>query len=202
VNTVQLVVRRDSDILAVRDLRGKRVGVGSQASGTELAARIVIEGHGFKYADVKAEFLSFSEVAERMAARALDAGFVVASYPVSAVTEMNASFGIRLVPVEPEIIGRIRSQYPFMKPMLIPRQTYAGQSADVETVGADNILVCRADLPEDLVYQLTRVLFDSLQELAGTDVAATLIDPDQGPTTPIPLHPGAARYYREREILR
>lgn len=202
VNTVQLVVRRDSDVQRVSDLRGRRVGVGSQASGTELAARIVIEGHGSSYTDVRPEFLSFTEVADRMATGTLDAGFVVASYPVSAVTAMNASFGIRLIPVAPATIDRIRGEYPFMKPILIPKGTYDGQRSAIRTVGVDNILVCRADLPEELVYQLTKVFFESLGDLAKTDVAATLIDPEQGPTTPIPLHPGAARFYREREILR
>jgi uncharacterized protein len=201
VNTVQLVTRRDSDIRAVAGLRTRRVGVGSQASGTELAARMVIEGHGFKYSDVRAEFLSFSEVASRMETGTLDAGFVVASYPVSAVTDMNESFGIRLIPMSPAIIGSIRSQYPFMRPMLIPTGTYAGQDREVTTVGVDNILVCRADLPEEVVYDLTRVFFDAVEELARTDIAATRIDPDLGPTTPIPLHPGAARFYRERRLL-
>jgi TRAP transporter TAXI family solute receptor len=202
VNTVQLVVRRDSDIRRVADLRGRRVGVGAQASGTELAARMVIEAHGFKYDDVRAEFLPFSEVAARLEARALDAGFVVASYPVSAVTEMNQSFGVRLVPVEREVVERLRSEYPFLKPMLIPANTYRGQEQDLETVGVDNILVCRADLDEQLVYRLTRVFYESLPDLERVDTAARLIDPERGPTTPIPLHPGAARYYRERELLR
>lgn len=202
VNTVQLVVPRNSSVFAVSDLRGRRVGVGSPASGTQIAARLVIEGHGIDYAAVKSEELSFSEAVGEMERKTLDAGFVVASYPVSAVTEMNAAFGVRLIPVSRPIVDRIRSDYPFMKPMVIPKGTYAGLDEDLDTVGVDNILVCRDDLPEDLVYQLTRVLFESLAELTSADAAARLIDPEQGPTTPIPLHPGAARFYRERELLR
>jgi uncharacterized protein len=202
VNTVQLVVPRTSAIRNVRDLRDKRVSVGSPASGTQIVARLVIEGHGMKYAEMKSEALSFAEAVERIQTRSLDAGFVVASYPVSAVSEMNAAVGVRLIAVEPQVVDRIRSDYPFMKPMLIPAGTYRGQDGDVNTLGVDNILVCREDLPEELVYQLTRVLFESLGALAASDPAARLIDPEQGPTTPIPLHPGAARFYRAREILR
>jgi TRAP transporter TAXI family solute receptor len=202
VNTVQLVVPRTSSLVAVSDLRGRRVGVGSPASGTQIAARLVIEGHGIDYAAVKSEELSFSEAVGRMQQKTLDAGFVVASYPVSAVSDMNAAFGVRLIPVSRPIVDRIRTDYPFMKPMVIPKGTYAGLDDDLDTVGVDNILVCHDDLPEDLVYQLTRVLFESLDDLTHADAAARLIDPEQGPTTPIPLHPGAARFYRERELLR
>jgi uncharacterized protein len=202
VNTVQLVVPRNSSVQDVDDLRGRRVGVGSSGSGTQIAARLVIEGHGVNYTEVQAEQLSFSEAVQRMEEKTLDAAFVVASYPVSAVSAMNMSFGVRLIPISRRIVDRIRTDYPFMKPMLIPGDTYAGQEGDLDTVGVDNILVCRDDLPEDLVYQLTRVLYDSLSQLANADAAARLIDPEQGSTTPIPLHPGAARFYREREILR
>jgi len=202
VNTVQLVVRRDSSFRRVSDLRGRRIGVGSQDSGTEVAARMVIEGHGMNYRELTPEFLSFSEVVARMKARALDAGFVVASYPVSAVAEMNTSFGVRIIPIQPSVVTHIRTQYPFMRAVTIPKNTYAGQSEDITTVGVDNLLICRADLPEQLVYRLTKSLFDSLPDLARTDGAAALMDPDQGPITPIPLHAGAARFYREREILR
>jgi TRAP transporter TAXI family solute receptor len=202
VNTVQLVVPRTSEIRQVRDLRDKRVGVGSTDSGTQIVARLVIEGHGMKYAQVKSEALSFADAVQRMEKNSLDAGFVVASYPVSAVSAMNSTVGMRLIPVEPKIVDRIRSDYPFVKPMLIPAGTYTGQDRNLDTLGVDNILVCREDLSEDLVYQLTKVLFESLSTLTGSDPAARLIDPEQGPTTPIPLHPGAARFYREREILR
>jgi TRAP transporter TAXI family solute receptor len=202
VNTVQLVVRSDSNLHRFSDLRGRRVGVGPKASGTEISSRTVVEGHGLKYGDVIPEFLSFSEVVSRMEAGTLDAGFVVASYPVAAVSEMNRSFGIRLLPIGSDVANRIRTQYPFMRPVTIPKNTYSGQTDDIETVGIDNILICRSDLPEQLVYRLTKTFFDSLPELARTDLGAALIDPEQGPTTPIPLHAGAARFYREREILR
>lgn len=202
VNTVQLVVPRTSEIRAVRDLRDRRVSVGSPDSGTQIVARLVIEGHGMKYAQVRSEALSFAEAVEGMEHGTLDAGFVVASYPVSAVSAMNDAIGARLIPVEPKVVERIRSDYPFVKPMLIPAGTYRGQDRDLNTLGVDNILVCREDLSEDLVYQLTKILFESLGSLAEHDSAARLIDAEQGPTTPVPLHAGAARFYREREILR
>jgi uncharacterized protein len=188
-------------VRTVEDLRGRHVGVGATGSGTEVAARIVVEGHRLRYADLKAEFLPFSEVASRLRDGTLDAGFVAASYPAAAITAATMSPDVHLVPITREAVRRIRAQYPFLKPTMIPGRTYGGQPADIETVGVDNLLVCREDLSEELVYQLTKAFFAALPELARVHAAAMLIDPEEALATPIPLHAGAARYYREREIL-
>jgi hypothetical protein len=202
VNAVHVVAARGSGIRRLTDMKGHRVGVGSQASGTEVAARIIIEGHGLKYSDVTPEFLSFSEVAGRMQAHVLDAGFIVSGYPVAALETPAVAGAVHLVPLERVAIDRIRSQYPFFRPILIPKGTYLDQATDVSTIGVDNLLVCRQDLSEELVYQMTRTLFESLAELAQANAAARAIDVEIAPATPIPLHPGAARYYRERELIR
>ncbi|MPY90836.1 MAG: TAXI family TRAP transporter solute-binding subunit [Luteitalea sp.] len=200
VNTVQIVARADGAIRRVRDLRGRRVGVGAPGSGTEVAARIIIEAHGLNYGDVKADFLSFAEVAAQLQDRTLDAGFLVASYPVAALTDAATTVGVRLLPIDRDASARIREEYPFFKPVVIPTGTYRGLDRDLTTLGVDNLLVCRADLPDALVYRLTRVFFESLGELGNAHAAARTVDPKQGRSTPIPLHPGAARYYRELEL--
>jgi len=202
VNTVQVVARNDSGIYSFEDLRGRRVGVGGKGSVTERAARIVIEGHGMTFGDLVPEFQSFPDLVAEMLHGSVDAGFMMASYPVSILEDLNIRVGIRLLAIEPDVANHIRSSYPYMRRVTVPAHTYTNQVEDVATVGIDNLLVCRDDLPDALVYQLTKTLFQSLPMLAKGDPAARLIDPDQGPTTPIPLHPGAARYYREREILR
>jgi uncharacterized protein len=200
VNILHILARGDG-IHSVEDLRGRHVGVGAAGSGTEVATRIVVEGYKLKYADLSAEFLPFSDVAARIRSGTIDAGFIAASYPADAIKAAMSSPDVHLVAIPAEAARRIRADYPFLKPALIPHGTYAGQSHDIETVGVDNVLVCREDLPEDEVYLLTKAFFAALPELSRVHAAANLIDPDQAPATPIPLHPGAARYYREREIL-
>jgi TRAP transporter TAXI family solute receptor len=202
VNAVQIVTRADSGIHGMQDLRGKRVGVGAAGSGTEIAARIIIEASGLRYDEVHADDLGFAETAAQLKDRTLDAGFLVSSYPVAALTDATATMGLRLVPVDPAAVWRIREAYPFFKPVTIPEGTYRGQDTDVPTIGVDNLLVCRAGLSDELVHQMTRVLMESLPTLTSAHVAARGIDPDQAPATPIPLHPGAARYYRELELIR
>jgi hypothetical protein len=196
------ILARGSAIRSVEDLRGRHVGVGAAGSGTEIATRIVVEGHGLKYADLSAEFLPFSDVAGRIRDGTIDAGFIAASYPADAIKSATSSPDVHLVAIAPEAARRIRAEYPFLKPAVIPKATYTGQTTEIQTVGVDNVLVCREDLPEDDVYLLTKAFFAALPELARVHAAASLIDPDQAPATPIPLHRGAARYYREREILK
>ena len=87
-----------------------------------------------------------------------------------------------------------------LQPLIVPAGTYVGVGEDVETVGVSVLMTCRRDLDEALVYRLTQLLFTELPNIAESVSAARLIDAEQAPTTPIPLHPGAARYYREREI--
>ena len=107
---------RQKHIDSVSDFRGRRIGVGAAASGTEVVARIIIEAHGLQYADVEPEFLSFSEVAEQLEKGSIDAGFVVASYPVAAIADASRIVDIRLIPVAHDVVDRIRGEYPFPVP--------------------------------------------------------------------------------------
>ena len=201
VNAVQLVTLRSSNIREVDDLRSRRVGVGAPDSGTELAARIILT-EGALHDHIVAEPLTFEEVVLRLQSQAIDAGFLVSGYPVPALTSLNANLGIRLIPIGAALAARIRNSSPFYRPILIPDGTYPEQGGDIATVGVENLLVCRSDLPDELVYQLTRLFFESLPRLAEAHAAAASIDPDQAAAAPIPLHPGAARFFRERDLFR
>ncbi|MGE0043973.1 MAG: TAXI family TRAP transporter solute-binding subunit [Vicinamibacterales bacterium] len=202
MNTVQVAVTTDSGIRDIAGLRGKRVSVGTRGSGTETLARIVLESYDLTYADLEPSFPPFVETVALMRAGKLDAAFVVAGTPTVAMTEMSATPGVRLLPIPRDQVRAMRGQYPFLQPQVIPGGTYPGNDADVETVGVSSMLACRQDLDEPTVYRLTRLLFEALPALQGVHPAAGLITLEEGPATPIPLHPGAARYYREREIFR
>jgi hypothetical protein len=123
-NVVQLVTYRDSPIETVPDLRGKRVGVGAPGSGTEFNARRVLEGHGLRYSDIKADYLSFSEIVQQLKNQTIDAGFINASYPVSAIMDLDASVGVKLVPIEPDRAEAIRALDPNYFPTVLPGGTY------------------------------------------------------------------------------
>src|SRR5262245_12560625 len=196
---LHLVVRQG--ITSVRDLRGRRVAVGPPGSGTALTAEIVLRAFDIKLSDIHTEALQFDDAARRLVAGRLDAMFDTAIYPAEAV-RMAAAAGERLMPLPGSPIDKLRHEYPFFRAAVIPRDAYPGVNEAVHTIGVDSLLVCRRDMDEELVYQLTRRFFDALPMLSSSRNALRLMDLDQAPATPIPLHDGAARYYRERELLR
>lgn len=201
VKAVQIVAKKDSDIHTLSDIAGRRLGVGGAGSGTELATQIIFREYALK-APIVDEPLALEDRMSQLRSGALDAAFIVSSYPVPAVEKLNLAVGLRLIPVEADLGARIREKYPFYRPLVVPAGTYSGQDTDLITVGVDNLLVVRGDLPDELVYQMTRTLVESLPGLSEAHPAAAGIDPEQASATPIPLHPGAARFYRERSLFR
>ena len=198
---VQLVVGRDSRIRDVGDLRGRRIGVGPPGSGTALTAGLILRAFGIVESAVQVEQLQFNDAADRLVNGTLDAMFDTAIYPVASVTAATRA-GARIMPIAGPPIERLRHDYPFLRVTVIPRETYPGVSSTIRTIGVDSLLVCRRDLDEALVYDLTRRFFEALPSLSSAQGALRFMDLDQAPATPIPLHDGAARFYRERELLR
>ena len=198
---VHLVVGRDSRIREVGDLRGRRIGVGPPGSGTALTAGLILQAFGIAESAVQVEQLQFNDAADRLVKGTLHAMFDTAIYPAASVTQATRE-GARLVPIAGPPIERLRHEYPFLRVTVIPRDTYPGGSQTIRTIGVDSLLVCRRDLDETLVYDLTRRFFEALPSLSSSQGALRFMDLDQAPATPIPLHDGAARFYRERELLR
>jgi uncharacterized protein len=131
----------------------------------------------------------------------LDAAFVTV-YDSADIVSEAARAGIRFVPLEGAPVERLRTEYPFIRPLSIPAGTY-GQPEALHTVGIDLVLVCRADLNEGLAYEVTKAHLNAAPHLWPA-TSPTGLPPDlvKSPATPIPLHDGAARYYRERELFR
>jgi hypothetical protein len=132
----------------------------------------------------------------------IDAVFSANPVMLSAARELSQTVPLRLLPIHRTVINQLRGSYPFLKPVTVAANQLTGQTEATETLGSEWLLVCRSDLSEDVVYELTREFFAQLPAMAQHHKEAALIDPEQAPAAPIPLHAGAARYYREREVLR
>jgi TRAP transporter TAXI family solute receptor len=195
---LQLVTRADGRIRRIADLAGRRVGIGPKSSGTERAAEILMTAYGLS-GRVDRQRMTFEEATARVTAGEIDAAFVMAAFPTDVLTRTR---GLRLVPVEAAMMSRIRGLHPFYRPIVIPRGTYADQAEDVLALGVENMLACRAGLDDARVESLTRVLLESLRELGEVHPSARTIDPEEAAAVPIPLHPGAKRCYRIRELFR
>jgi len=199
-NYIQIVASKDSGIKSLADLKGKRVSVGAPKSGTELNARVIFAAAGLTYKDLaKTEYLSFSASVELMKNRQLDATLQSAGLGVSSLRDLSTSIEVVFVPIPKDILAKVDDAA--YKPGIIPKGTYEGQTEDVPTAAIQNILVTNKKVPEDVVYKMTKSMFGNLDKLVQSHQSATGIDAKVAPSTPIPLHPGAEKYYREAGLL-
>lgn len=199
-NYIQIVASKDSGITDLAGLKGKRVSVGAPKSGTELNARAILQAMGMSYSDLgKTEYLPFGQSVELIKNRQLDATLQSAGLGVASIKDLSSSMPINVVAVPASVAEKLGP--PFVATD-IPAGTYDGQTKAVPTVAITNILVTRADLSDDEVYQMTKQLFENLPELVAAHKAAKGIKLENAfKGLPIPLHPGAARYYKEKGLM-
>lgn len=199
---VQIIATESSGIQSVDDLKGKKVAVGAPGSGTEVNARQILEEHGITYDDLgKADYLSFNEAADQLKDKQIDAAFVTAAVPTSAVTEVTQTSDIVVVNVDSAKISSLIEKYPFYTEVTIPADSYKGQTSDVTTPAVMAMLVVPENLDEDLVYNLTKQLFEQRQVIIDTHDKGNDIKLDTALAgMPIDVHPGSQRYYDEKGV--
>jgi TRAP transporter TAXI family solute receptor len=199
-NSVQIVASQESGIKSLADLKGKRVSVGAPKSGTELNARAILAAAGMSYEDLgKVEYLDFAQSVELMKNKQLDATLQSAGLGVASIRDLAASNPIVVVAVPAEVAQKMGQ--PFFS-ATIPANTYEGQAADVTTVAVPNFLVTRADLSAELVYKMTQAIYENLDELKAAHAAAKGISLENAAKgSPAPLHPGALKYFTEKNVL-
>jgi len=203
-NTIQIVARKDSGIKTLADLKGKKVSVGAPGSGTEINARQIFAAAGMTYKDFgRTDYLSFSESADQMKNRAIDVTLMSSGLPNPGIMDISVSQDIVIVPIAGDVAMKLEKEHPFFIPSVIPQGTYKGQDADASTVSVPNFLITRADLDEKTAYEITKAMFENLDRLVQAHAAAKgikLAGATKG--LPVPLHPGAEKYYREMKILK
>lgn len=199
-NFIQVVASKDSGIKTLADLKGKGLSVGAPKSGTELNARAILGAAGISYDDLgHVEYLPFGESVELIKNRQLDATLQSAGLGVASIRDLATSVPIQMVSVPAEIVEKIGAPY---VARTIPAGTYEGQDADVPTAAVINFLVTREGVSDDLAYQMTKQVFENLGDLTAAHKAAADISLANGPKDmPIPLHPGAEKYYKEQGVI-
>src|SRR5438105_3394320 len=196
-NHIQPVGNGDFGIQTLAGLQGKRISVGAPKSGTELNARAILKAAGMSYKDfAKVEYLPFGESVELMKNRQLDATLQSAGLGVSSLRDLSTSMKIVVVPIPADVVQKVGDAA--YQPAVIPAHTYEGQNADVPAVAVQNFLVTTDAVPDDVVYKMTKALFENLDTLVASHTAAKEIKRhNAAKNPPAPLHPGAARYYKE-----
>ncbi len=197
-NMVQIVTLADSGIESIDDLAGKRVSVGAPGSGTEVNAQTLLEANGISFDDFTAERLNFNETADALNNGDIDAGFWSVGAPTSSILNLATTQNIRMIGLTDEQVAAADEADPTFAPLALPGGTYDGVDEDVSTVGVPNVLVVSSEMDEETVYQITKAMFENIAELQAVHPAAneTTIEFTMS-ATPVPLHPGALRYYEE-----
>lgn len=201
-NYIQIVASADSGIKTLADLKGKRVSVGAPKSGTELNARAVLKAAGLSYKDLaKVEYLPFGESVELMKNRQLDVTLQSAGLGVSALRDLSASMKIVVVEIPADVVAKVGDTA--YQPAVIPAGTYEGQTKDVASIAIQNFLVTHEGVSNDEVYTITKSMWENLPALVAAHAAGKAIKKETAlKGMPVPLHPGAEKYYREIGMLK
>lgn len=201
-NYIQIVASSESGIKSLADLKGKRISVGAPKSGTELNARAILKAAGLSYKDfAKVEFLPFGESVELMKNRQLDATLQSAGLGVASIRDLATALKVQFVPVPADVVAKIGDAA--YQPARIPAKTYDDLPADLPTVAISNLLVTHDKVSDEAVYMMTKQLFTNLPVLANAHSAIKAFNPANAlKGLPMPLHPGAEKYYREAGLLK
>lgn len=201
-NYIQIVASKESGIKTLADLKGKRVSVGAPKSGTELNARKVFAAAGLAYGDLgKVEYLPFGESVELIKNRQLDATLQSAGLGVASIRDLATSVPITVVSIPADVVGKIGDAA--YVAATIPAGTYEGQAEAAPTVAIVNYLISTSDVSDDLAYQMTKQLFENKDALVAAHSAAKEIKLEEATKgMPLPLHPGAAKYYKEKGVVK
>ncbi|MCH1925872.1 TAXI family TRAP transporter solute-binding subunit [Shewanella sp. C32] len=195
-NYIQIVANKDAGIKSLADLKGKRVSVGAPKSGTELNARAIFAAAGITYDDLGAvEYLPYAESVELIKNRQLDATLQSSGLGMAAFRDLASTMPVNFVPIPADVVAKIGNAA--FQPGVIPANTYDGQDTDVPTIAIQNMLVSHKDVPDDVAYQMAKLIFENLDYLSNAHAAAKAIKLENAVNPTIPLHPGAERYYKE-----
>lgn len=196
--TIQIVTLKDSGIETIEDLRGKKVSVGAPGSGTFANAEQILAIHGITMDDIDAQHLAFDESADGLQDGNIAAAFITAGTPTGSVEGLSAVKPVNILAITEEKADELIAEFPYYAKDAVPAGTY-NLEAEVPTVAVQAMLVARADLSEDLVYDITKALFDNTDQI--THAKGELITADSALNgVGIELHPGAARYFEEKGL--
>lgn len=197
-NMIQIVTLEGSGITSLEDMRGKRISIGAPGSGTEVNTAAILEANGITYDDIEEQRLNFNETADALANGDIDAGFWSVGAPNSSILNLATTNSIVMIQLSEEELAAAQSADPTFALTTLAGGTYTGVDADMTVLGIPNVLVVSSEMPDDLAYNITRAMFENIDELRAVHPAAneTTVEFTMG-ATPVPLHPGALRYYEE-----
>jgi TRAP transporter TAXI family solute receptor len=200
---LHIMVQARSDIKAIKDLKGKKIGTGVPGAGERDLTLRVLEAYGLTEKDVRLSPLSVGERCSALGDGKVDCSFVLTGITSAAIQELTTTKSIRYLSIGADQMNAINKKYPFYTKGSIPANTLKGQSEAVSTVIMWGVLTTTAELDQDLAYNITKLTFENKQELVELNPLSKEISLETATVgLPVPLHPGAEKYYREKGLLK
>lgn len=195
--TIQFVTTQDKGIKSIADLKGKKVAVGASGSGAEANARQILNAYGITYDDIDAQYLSFGEAASALKDGNVDAGVVVAGFPTAAIQDLAANKSAQIVNIDPQVVEKLKAEYPYYTAMTIPAGTYPGQDADVSTVAVKCVIVTTDKMSDDLGGQVVKAIYEHLDRMKAAHAVGKYITKDTAlEGMSIKMNAGAEKYLK------
>ena len=193
------IVTCDENIKTVADLKGKTVSIGAAGSGVYFNAIDILGVYGISESDITPTYQSFGDSADALKDGKIDAAFIVAGAPTTAITDLSTSKTAYLVSLDQEHIDELIASSDYYIEAVIPAGTDKGQEEDVMTVAVGAVVLVRDDVPEDDVYNICVDIYDNAPDLVDSHAKYGEVSVEDGASiTSVPYHPGAAKYFSEK----
>jgi len=197
-------IAKTGNIMDMKNMYGKKFSIGKRNSGTRVSGETILGALGIDYNKMDLQFLGYGPSATALQDRKILGMNIPAGIPTSAVTNAYATIGadkIKHLEFSDEDLQKIQKSYPVWTRYVIPKNTYPGQKEDIKTIAQPNLLVVTKDTPEETVYLLTKTMYENLPFLNTVHKATKAMSLEKAiEGLPMPLHPGAAKYYKEQGI--
>jgi len=198
---MHFIVKADSPIRSIADMKGRKVAVGPAGGGTIQVLRDMLPFYGLQESDLRLSYISFADGSNALRDGNVDVNMVIAGPPATAAKELAETVKVRFIPVEREIIKKMYDKYGYYVPVVFPKAMY-NTPEDVLTIGGGVQWIVRDGLDADVVYKMTKAVFDHLPEAAAIHPIAQYIKPADAIQVSVPLHPGAEKYFREAGVIK
>ena len=196
-SVLHLIARADGGFSTFGELRGRRVALGAAGGPTVSLARLLLAAHGMTLDDIVPSFLSYSDGFSQLGDGNVDAAFALAGYPAAGVLQTRATQDLTFIHIEPEIMAQFVTDNPYYYLVDIPPEVYDTETGST-LLAVANILIVRGSETSDAVFNVVESIYKNLEQLQETNAIAQQIDPSQTANLPIPLHPGATRYFAQQ----
>ena len=188
------------DIKSVADLKGKNVSIGAAGSGVYFNAIDFLAAYDMTEADINAQYLNFADSAESLKDGKIDAAFIVAGAPTTAIADLFTSKQSYLISLDDEAVAKLQEISGAYTKTVIPAKTYQNQEEDVITVGIKATIIANSQVSDEQAYTIVKTIFENKEDITASHAKGAELDLDYASTCGLPYHPGAAKYFAEKGI--